>query len=362
MSKKHNKDSYKYFRFIILAIIFVGFYLLAFMIDPYRSWAAFFNRDVVEILKEWFFVLMFCIIITEISLFIARKMDSRLPWVDYPITRFLLQFSIQIVATIAFLYVYMHATLWLFGGETKFSDLNALALRQSFVVSVLLSIMISFIYTGNYFLGQWKEAMLESSSLSLKAAELKQIALEAELESLKMQLDPHFMFNNFSTLSALITEDQNAAQHFLENLSRVYRYMIVNVHKNIVSVDEEIKFAKAYFYLIKIRLGENIKMQIDLNDQALKKGIPPITLQLLLENAIKHNTASRSKPLIIRINEDESGNLIIENSLQRLSYNIPSTCTGLKNIKSRYRLLSSSVPKVVETAELFIVKLPLMDL
>jgi len=362
MSKKHNKDSYKYFRFIILAIIFVGFYLLAFMIDPYRSWAAFFNRDVVEILKEWFFVLMFCIIITEISLFIARKMDSRLPWVDYPITRFLLQFSIQIVATIAFLYVYMHATLWLFGGETKFSDLNALALRQSFVVSVLLSIMISFIYTGNYFLGQWKEAMLESSSLSLKAAELKQIALEAELESLKMQLDPHFMFNNFSTLSALITEDQNAAQHFLENLSRVYRYMIVNVHKNIVSVDEEIKFAKDYFYLIKIRLGENIKMQIDLNDQALKKGIPPITLQLLLENAIKHNTASRSKPLIIRINEDESGNLIIENSLQRLSYNIPSTCTGLKNIKSRYRLLSSSVPKVVETAELFIVKLPLMDL
>jgi two-component system LytT family sensor kinase len=362
MSKKQNKDSYKYFRFIILAIIFVGFYLLAFMIDPYRSWAAFFNRDVLEILKEWFFVLMFCIIITEISLFIARKMDGRLPWVDFPITRFLLQFSIQIVATIAFLYVYMHATLWLFGGETKFSDLNALALRQSFVVSVLLSIMISVIYTGNYFLEQWKEAMLESSSLSLKAAELKQIALEAELESLKMQLDPHFMFNNFSTLSALITEDQNAAQHFLENLSRVYRYMIVNVHKNIVSVDEEIKFAKAYFYLIKIRLGENIKMQIDLNDSVLKKGIPPITLQLLLENAIKHNTASRSKPLIIRINEDYAGNLIIENSLQRLSYNIPSTCTGLKNIESRYQLLSNSVPEVVETAELFIVKLPLMDL
>lgn len=362
MSKKQNKDSYKYFRFIILAIIFVGFYLLAFMIDPYRSWAAFFNRDVLEIFKEWFFVLMFCIIITEISLFIARKMDRRLPWVDFPITRFLFQFSVQIVATIAFLYVYMHATLWLFGGETKFSDLNALALRQSFVVSVLLSIMISVIYTGNYFLEQWKEAMLESSNLSLKAAELKQIALEAELESLKMQLDPHFMFNNFSTLSALITEDQNAAQHFLENLSRVYRYMIVNVHKNIVSVDEEIKFAKAYFYLIKIRLGENIKMQIDLDDEVLKKGIPPITLQLLLENAIKHNTASRSKPLIIHINEDAVGNLIIENSLQRLSYNIPSTCTGLKNIESRYRLLSSSLPEIIETNELFIVKLPLMTL
>lgn len=362
MSKKPNKDSYQYFRFIVLAIIFVGFYLLAFMIDPYRSWKVFFDREISEILKEWFFVIMFCIFITEISLFIAKKMDKKLPWVDYPVARFLLQFSVQIVATIVFLYVYMHATLWLFGDNRKFSDLNALALRQSFVVSVLLSVMISVIYTGNFFLGQWKEAMLESSNLSLKAAELKQIALEAELESLKMQLDPHFMFNNFSTLSALITEDQNAAQHFLENLSRVYRYMIVNVHKNIVSVDEELEFAKAYFYLIKIRLGENIKMQINLADEVLKKGIPPITLQLLLENAIKHNTASRAKPLMITIHEDEAENLVIENSLQRLSYNIPSTCTGLKNIESRYRLLSDQLPEITETTDLFIVRLPLMNL
>jgi two-component system LytT family sensor kinase len=360
--KKESQDFYKYFRFIIIPVVFVGFYLLAFMIDPNRPWSGFFKRDTTEILTEWIFVSIFCLLITEISLAIARTLDRRLPWVLYPLWRFLLQFSLQIIASIAFLYIYLHITLGAFGGEMKFSDLNAEGLRQSFVVSALLSVLISLIFTGNFFLQQWKAAMLETSNLNLKAAELKQIALESELQSLKMQLDPHFMFNNFSTLSALIAEDPNAAQHFLENLSRVYRYMIINVHKNIISVEEEIRFAEAYFYLIKIRLGENIKMQLTLSDEVLKKGIPPITLQLLIENAIKHNTASRSKPLTININEDDQKNLVITNSLQRLNYNIPSTCTGLKNIESRYRLLSDKLPEVTETEDLFVVKLPLMDI
>ncbi|MNJ98345.1 Sensor histidine kinase YehU [compost metagenome] len=360
--KKESKDFYKYFRFIIIPVVFIGFYLLAYMIDPYRPWSGFFKRDTTEILTEWGFVSIFCLLITEISLAIARALDRKVPWVSYPISRFFLQFSIQIIASILFLYFYLHATLSVFGGETRLDDLNSLALRQSFVVSMLLSVLISLIFTGNFFLQQWKAAMLETSNLNLKAAELKQIALESELQSLKMQLDPHFMFNNFSTLSALIAEDANSAQHFLENLSRVYRYMIINVHKNIISVEEEIRFAEAYFYLIKIRLGENIKMQVTLSDEVLKKGIPPITLQLLIENAIKHNTASRSKPLTININEDDQENLVITNSLQRLNYNIPSTCTGLKNIESRYRLLSDKLPEVTETESLFIVKLPLMNI
>jgi len=361
MFTKNPKDFYKYFRVIIVSAVFISFYLLAFMIDPYRSWASFFNRDVSHIVKEWIFVLVFCFLLTEISLSIARALDKKVPWVSFPAQRFLLQFSIQILATVLFLYVYMNTTLLLFDGP-KFSELNAIALRQQFVVSVILSVLISLIYTGNFFLEQWKAAMLETSSLSLRAAELKQIALEAELQSLKMQLDPHFMFNNFSTLSALIAEDQNAAQHFLENLSRVYRYMIVNVHKNVISVEEEIHFAKAYFYLIKIRLGENVKMELSLKDDTFRKGIPPITLQLLIENAIKHNTASRSKPLTIKITQDEEDNLLIMNSLQRLNYNIPSTCTGLKNIESRYRLLSDRLPEITEQDQLFVVKLPLMNL
>lgn len=362
MLRKQAPDFYKYFRFVIIPVIFIGFYILTFMIDPYRPWSDFFKRSTGEIVGEWIFVSIYCLFLTEIILSIARLLDRKITWVLYPVSRFMLQFSIQIIASILFLYLYMNVTISLFGGGMKFSDLNALALRQSFVASTILSIFISFMFTGNFFFQQWKEAMLESSNLGLKAAELKQIALEAELQSLKMQLDPHFMFNNFSTLSALINEDQNCAQHFLENLSRVYRYMIINVHKNIVSVDEEVSFAEAYFFLMKIRLGENVKMLIQLDQRVLKKGIPPITLQLLIENAIKHNTASRSKPLTINITQDEEENLLITNSLQRLAYNIPSTRTGLKNIESRYRLLTDQLPEITETTDLFKVKLPLMKL
>jgi two-component system LytT family sensor kinase len=361
--EKADSNFYKYFRFIIIPVVFCSYYLLSFMIDPFRSWSNFFSRASSDIIKEWGVVLIFCFLLTEISLFIIRKLDQKISWIQRPLPRVLFQFGIQILATVILLYIHLHVTFWIFGGDKKLSEINPLALRQTFVASVLLSLLISLIYTGNFFLQQWKAATLETSNLNLKASELKQIALESELQSFKMQLDPHFMFNNFSTLSALIAEDQNAAQHFLENLSRVYRYMIINVHKNIISVEEEIRFAKAYFYLIKIRLGENIKLKLDLNTEILQMGIPPLTIQLLIENAIKHNMACRSKPLTISIAADpDTNNLIISNSLQRLNYNIPSTGTGLKNIESRYRLLSNDLPEVYEADNLFIVKLPLMDL
>jgi two-component system LytT family sensor kinase len=216
---KQAKDFYKYFRFIIIPVVFIAFYILSVLVDPYRSWSIFFNRTDTEIFRELIFVLIYCIGLTEISLALAKFLDRRMRWQEFPMARFLLQFCVQILTTIIFLYLYMNTTITLFGDGRKFSDINAIALRQTFVVSVLLSIFISLIYTGNFFLQQWKGALTESSSLNLKAAEFKRIALEAELESLKMQLDPHFMFNNFSTLSALIAEDQTLAQHFLEKLT-----------------------------------------------------------------------------------------------------------------------------------------------
>jgi two-component system LytT family sensor kinase len=359
---RQSKDFYKHFRFIIIPVVFLGFYLLAFLVDPYRPWSHYFSRSVSEIIIEWVFVLIFCGCITEMSLIVSRKLDVKLPWMLHPVTRILVQFTLQIISTILFLYVYMQITMFIFDGNVKHKDVDAIARRQAFAVSLLLSLLISIIYTGNFFLQKWKGAMLETAELNLRAAELKRIALEAQLESLKAQLDPHFMFNNFSTLSALITEDQNLAQHFLENLSRVYRYMVINLNKNIITLEEEIKFAEAYFYLIKIRLGDNVKLEINISKEIVKKGIPPITLQLLIENAIKHNMACRDKPLLISISTDEHDNLIITNSLQRLNYNIPSTGTGLKNIDSRYSLLSDKNIEVSENENLFIVKIPLLSI
>lgn len=360
--KTQNKDFYKYFRFIIIPIVFLSFYILAFLVDPFREWGDYFNRSAYRIAMEWIFVLSFCWMLTDLSLMVAKKLDKHLPWVTYPLGRFMVQLAIQIVSTIVFVYVFMRLSFLIFDRDSNLGDLHSMALRQSFVVSLLLSILISFIYTGNFFLQKWKDAILETAELNLKTAELKQIALEAQLQSLKAQLDPHFMFNNFSTLSALIAEDQKLAQHFLENLSKVYRYMVLNLNKNIVSVEEELNFAKAYFYLIKIRLGENIRLDIDTNEEILKKGIPPITLQLLLENAIKHNMACRYKPLFIRIAMEDESHLLVTNTLQRLKSQMPSTGTGLKNIESRYRLLSDQWSEVIETDDSFTVRLPLLPI
>lgn len=358
MTIKQSKKKYNYLRFIFIPIVFIGSYILAYLIDPNRIWSDFFNRNLSAIITEVLAGLVFCLLITEISLGIARYLDKKIKWVDFPFIRVCIQFGMQIFAAIIFFFVFVHVISLLVVGH--WSTIPFSEIRQSFVLCIFLSLMISLIYTGNYFLQQWKCAIEHSVSLSLKNAEFKQIALEAELESLKMQMDPHFMFNNFSTLSALISEDQVLAEKFLENLSRVYRYMIVNMQKNLIILEDEIAFAKSYFYLMEIRLGDNVRLNISLSKDALKRGIPPISLQLLIENAIKHNTASRSRPLIIEIHDDEEFNLIVSNTLQKLTYNIPSTNLGLKNIQRRYGLLSEVPPEIRETDEKFMVKLPLI--
>jgi LytS/YehU family sensor histidine kinase len=182
------------------------------------------------------------------------------------------------------------------------------------------------------------------------------------LQSLKLQLDPHFMFNNFSTLSELISEDRALAQAFIEHLSKVYRYMILNIHYNTISVQKELKFIQSYIYLITIRHGKNVVIDIDVPDAALEKQLPPITLQLLIENAIKHNIASESQPLYVSITVDHGQRLVVVNNLQRITGgSIHSSQLGLKNIRERYRLVSGQLPEIHVSDDTFRVLLPLLD-
>lgn len=139
----------------------------------------------------------------------------------------------------------------------------------------------------------------------LEAAELKQANLQAQLQIMKAQLNPHFMFNNFSVLSGLISENKDGALQFLDRLSIVYRYMTNNLSRNIISFREELHFIEAYIYLIKIRFADNLHITVNIPAEFEESGIPPSTLQLLLENAVKHNIASRVQPLFIHIRIQE---------------------------------------------------------
>lgn len=157
----------------------------------------------------------------------------------------------------------------------------------------------------------------------------KEHAAQMQLEVLKSQIDPHFMFNNFSILSELIVEDTALAEKFLDNLSKVYRYVIQNLKRDTVSIEEEIAFLHSYIYLIKMRYEDAVCINIDETLKQIDGQIPPVCLQLLVENAIKHNRASARHPLSIRVFREEN-DIVVENDLRPIASDFESTGIGNK--------------------------------
>ncbi|MBO9638346.1 sensor histidine kinase [Siphonobacter aquaeclarae] len=354
--KKYNR----FVRLVLVLVVFVLIYFLAFLMNPFSpSWKEYANHSAADLAIEIALSLLLGWAIIEVSTGIAHWLERRLPWTSSPLRRFLLQTTLTVVSVV-FLLVFQDLVFRIIYGECCFSQQESLELWQFFVVSVLVSILVSTVHTGYFLLQRWKTSMSEAADLRVKTLELKEIAMQAELQSLKLQLDPHFMFNNFSTLSELINDDPAVATRFLDNLSRVYRYMIQNVKRDLVQLGDELAFVKAYLYLIRIRHGENVQVTIGVGDEARKRAIPPITLQLLIENAIKHNVATASQPLRITVTADDDW-LYVINNLQPIPNPMPSTGTGLANITDRYRILSGRLPEVSQGLTEFTVVLPLLD-
>lgn len=200
-------------------------------------------------------------------------------------------------------------------------------------------------------------------------AEKRKIALENEIlkreninalhESLKQQVNPHFLFNSLNTLKSLTKQNPQLATHFIDEMSSVYRYMLLHQDKKDVTVGEEIDFLKSYLYLLKIRFGEAIQTKIDLPETFLKNPMPPNTLQMLIENAVKHNSLSLKKPLSISISVNQN-HLTVQNNLQpKKQITAASSYFGLSNISNRY-LLSKGKDIIIEKTETsFSVSLPL---
>lgn len=359
----NERAFYQNFRFFILPVVFFCFYTFIYLLNPYDPfWNVYFEQNIYTLLTEWLGVMVICFLITESSLLIARWLDRHIPWIESPLLRFVCQFFLQILSASIVISLLLYIDHLVYPHYDTYSQSDKTFGWQVSMVSIIISTLISAIYTADFFLRKWKMSMLETSALELKAYDLNQVAMQAELQSLKAQLDPHFMFNNFSTLSSLIAENPESALLFLDNLSKVYRYMIINLSRDIISLKDEIKFINSYIYLIKIRVSDNLQINIDIPENYEIKGVPPITLQLLIENAIKHNVASRSRPLHINICINAEGWLEVSNNLQLVNFHIPSTRVGLKNIISRYRLLSDACPQIIENDNTFIVKLPLLEI
>ncbi|MFC4164944.1 2TM domain-containing protein [Epilithonimonas zeae] len=181
----------------------------------------------------------------------------------------------------------------------------------------------------------------------------------AQFESLKNQLDPHFLFNSLNVLTALIDENPEQAQKFTTSMSKIYRYVLEQKDKEMVKVEDEIEFAKIYCNLLKTRFEDSVNFTFDINPDDLQKFVVPLSLQLLLENCIKHNFATSSKPLNIRI-FTEGKFLSIENNLQVREQLKESAGIGLANIVQRYALLTKDNVFIEKTEQTFKVKIPIL--
>ena len=222
-----------------------------------------------------------------------------------------------------------------------------------FKISLIPTIVMYLIYEAVYFFEAWKTNVRKTESLARES-------VQSQLEVLKNQLDPHFLFNSLNTLAALIDDENIDAQQYLERLSDVYRYVLVSRSKNTVLLEEEMGFLDAYIYLNKIRFRDNLQVEKNLSPEAYRQYVTPLSLQMLIENAIKHNIVSKENPLKIRIQQEGNQYLVVENNIQEKTILEKSTRVGLQNIINRYSLLTDRQVEVIRNGGLFTVKIPLL--
>ena len=207
----------------------------------------------------------------------------------------------------------------------------------------------------------YKQVEEKKKELEIRLLEEKQIKTDARLNMLKQQIDPHFMFNNFSILSELIIESPETAEKFVEHLSRIYRHILQNMDKNLTSIREELNLFHSYMYLMEIRYKDSIILDASPALQEIKGYIPTASLQILAENAIRHNRLSPSCPLSISVYAEDNY-IVVENKLVPVFSKLNSTRLGLKSITDRYSILGATPPVIQNTQEKFIVKLPIIQI
>ncbi|MEM6726428.1 MAG: histidine kinase [Bacteroidota bacterium] len=241
----------------------------------------------------------------------------------------------------------------LFGIEERPADIPTFL--QGLKASFISLIIIISIYEGIYFFFQLRQSVTETERL-------KRANVQAQLDTLKNQVNPHFLFNSLNTLATIIPEDPELSVEFVQKLSKVYRHILEFKDRKIISLQDELDCLNAYMFLLKIRFGENFRMNIDVDHELLQRQVVPMSMQILLENAIKHNIISNQRPLQVDVFVEGNTRLIMRNNLQKKNQVIDSTQTGLQNIRDRYTLLTQQKVDVIVTDKFFMVSLPLIKL
>jgi sensor histidine kinase YesM len=290
----------------------------------------------------------------EISFILSDGLDKVLPWTTKPFWRFLTQSTIQLCLTVVVVFGCLTSYVYVFQLEQWNDHEVSLIFVPTAILAGLISLLVMGVNVGAFFFQRWQATQLETE-------QLKQANLENQIQILTQQLDPHFLFNNFNTLSSLIEENPKSANQFLSKMSDVYRYVLSNRDQKVVTLKEELEMIEAYTHLLKERFGEHLQVVIDIASPQQQLSLPVLALQNLVENAVKHNIINGQHPLLISIRANKDS-LIVENTFQPKQHVENSNKVGLKNIQDRYKLMSKKSIEVENTGRLFRVILPLLDL
>ncbi len=206
-----------------------------------------------------------------------------------------------------------------------------------------------------------RHLLAEKQELLLRAERQEKNSLLSKLESLKHQLNPHFLFNSLNVLSALIHENTDLAEEFILKLTRVYRYVLDMRGEEVVTLEDELKFIRSYIFLHQIRFGDSLVLRTEIAPAALAQVLPTLTLQLLVENAVKHNIISREQPLTIELFNEGMDWFVVRNNLQPRNEIIDSTGVGIPNLQARYGFLSSFQPQFGENGGYYEARVPLLS-
>lgn len=293
--------------------------------------------------------LLIFILNTEGSLFFDRYLDKRMPWSSSPRMRLIIQFAIILIWSLITMGIPF--SIWYFynGKSLIYPPASVIV----FIGSIVFMLGFIGVSVAINFFKQWQSSILD-------AEHYKQEKLIADYKVLQNQVNPHFLFNSLNVLISEIKHSPEIAVDFTRKLSKVYRYVLQSKNHDLISLQKELEFIESFIFLHKVRLGNALEYSVNVSEEVLNMQIPPLTLQILIENAIKHNIANEENVLKISIESNDNNQIIIRNNLQAIE-NTNSTNTGLSNLSKRFELLKKSGFTYNEQNANFVVTIPLID-
>jgi len=311
-----------------------------------------FNQSINELVKIFGIHFMYAFVLSTINGYFFYFLEEKFTWQEHSKSRLIVGALGSVILTMIGLVILRFVTLVVILGNPIESFTNDASASSYYIFGLIITLFVSLIFHAIFFYKALTEKKVNEQQIVAKTE-------TAKYESLKSQIDPHFLFNSLNVLTSLIGENPKQAEKFTTKLSKVYRYVLEQKSKDLIELDEELHFAKAYMELLTMRFEDAVTFEIPEKASNSELKILPLSLQLLLENTIKHNVVSVENPLKVTITE-EDGYLVVSNNFNPKTILEKGTKVGLKNIEERYQLITLKKVEVEKTTTQFTVKLPLL--